>query len=100
MAPGAYTTHPHFTLDNKDDGGAVASMLAGLLALTLLPSLSMADASWGMVGVEGGRQTPAASRRASCLRGGMSVLLALTDVPFLALFSLFAGGFGGGGLAW
>jgi hypothetical protein len=51
MAPGAESTCPSFTLDNKDDGGAVASPSAALSGLTIMPSLSATDASWGMVGL-------------------------------------------------
>ncbi len=77
----------------------MASMLTALSGLTIIPSLSMADASgsWGLVGIEGGWLTPAASTCHSCLRGGVSVSLALTDVPSLSSFSPFAGGLGGEG---
>jgi hypothetical protein len=51
MAPGAESTCPCFTLDNKDDGGAVASPSAALSGMTIMPSLSAADASWGVVGL-------------------------------------------------
>jgi hypothetical protein len=73
--------------------------IGGILGLAIIPapSLSVVSGDWDSVGI-GGRCTPlAAALLASCPRGGVLVSLALTDVPSLSLFSLFAVGFGGGG---
>ena len=58
---------PRFTLDSDDEGEhTVASVAAALTTLTILPSVSTADASWNKIGVlDEGRLTPAATLRTS-----------------------------------
>ena len=100
------TVRPRFSLESEDEGelaGGLPSITAALTNLTILPSVSTADASWNMIGgADEGRRTPAAASRASSRardgRGGLSVSSALTDAPSISSFSPFAGGFVGGGV--
>jgi hypothetical protein len=79
--------------------------LSGLTITPFVPPNTISG-DWTYGGMGGGRFSPfAASARASCLRGGGSITLALTDAPSLASFSPFTGGgvgggFGGGGVWW
>jgi hypothetical protein len=92
---------PRFSLFNKEDAAAaaVASTSVALSGLTIIPSASsVTSLGWEHVGVGVGQRTPlAASSRASRLRRGVSVSLALMEVPSLSSFSPFSpGAFGGG----
>jgi hypothetical protein len=112
MASGDGAGRPCFLhVDDAEELALVALALAALSGLTIIPShtSSLAAGSWDFVHGGGERCTPlAAALRASRTRDGGSVSLALTKVPSLSSFSLFAtvgggGGFvghGGGGMQW
>jgi hypothetical protein len=99
---------PLFLLADVDRGegrenkiGRVGSMVASMSELTILPAVDPSVASYGMVGLGGGRtpQSAPAVRSRSGFSGAFSVSSGLTDVPSLWLAPAFGAGddfFGGG----
>jgi hypothetical protein len=104
MVSGDGAGRPRFLLvDDDEELVPVALALAALSGLKIIPShmLSLAAGSWDFVHGGGEHRTPlAAASRASHTRGGGLVSLALTEVPSLSSFSLFATVGGGGGGCW
>ena len=101
---------PHFFLADvdRDEGredniGGAGSMVASMSELTILPAVDPSLASYGMVGLGGGRMPQSAPAVRSRLGFSASFLVSsgLTDVPSLRLALAFgAGGDFLGGGSW